>query len=323
MAYNLLRELVPIPSEPLWDRYEVGLMPTFFVGGKVRRHEMHTRKSTAATVTPEASSPRAGRAATAEHRRRRPDPSSRVSGSSSSSRVTRWTLQPEIEAEIAEIAAARGCELIHAEWKGGVLRLVLDRPPVPAVASVPPVAGGAAATRTAAPDSPASDASDDSDAPAVSQERPASPSPVAGVPEVAGVSLGDCEQVAKHTSALLDLLDFGNGRYLLEVSSPGLDRQLYRPSDYERFLGKLARVTYETASSADAATAADAADAAAAGAPRRRTVVARLSEFRAPRAQDAGAGAGAGEVTLIDDRTGERLTLRLQDIRSARLEVEL
>ena len=191
----------------------------------------------------------------------------------------RWTLAGEIEAEIAEIAAACGCELIHAEWKGGVLRLVLDRPPAPAdIAAVPAAA-----------------------------EAPAPPPSVPAVPEVAGVSLADCEQVAKQTSALLDVLDFGNGRYLLEVSSPGLDRQLYRPSDYQRFLGRLARVTYQ-----QAASPADP------GTPRRRTVVARLAELSPP----AG-GSGAGEVTLVDDRTGERFTLKLEDVRMARLEVEL
>lgn len=199
----------------------------------------------------------------------------------------RWTLAVEIEAEIAEIAAACGCELIHAEWKGGVLRLVLDRPPAPAdIAAVP-----------AAAESPAPPPS----VPGVPPERP----PL--VPEVAGVSLADCEQVAKQTSALLDVLDFGNGRFLLEVSSPGLDRQLYRPSDYQRFLGRLARVTYQ-----QAASPADP------GIPRRRTVVARLAELRPP----AG-GSGAGEVTLVDDRTGERFTVKLEDVRMARLEVEL
>ena len=233
---------------------------------------MRTSKSTAAAAAP---SRHAGK--------RRPERSS-----SASTRVTRWTLAPEIEAEIAEIAAACGCELIHAEWKGGVLRLVLDRPPAPADI--------VAAPATAPPAGP-----------------PAGPS--AG-PEVAGVSLGDCEQVAKQTSALLDVLDFGNGHYLLEVSSPGLDRQLYRPSDYQRFLGRLARVTYhEPASSAEP------------GLPRRRTVVGRLAELRPPSAGSGGAaGSGAsdaGEVTLVDDRTCERLTLKLEDIRMARLEVEL
>ncbi|HXO27821.1 MAG TPA: hypothetical protein VOA80_10780 [Thermoanaerobaculia bacterium] len=209
----------------------------------------------------------------------------------------RWTLSPEIEAEIAEIAAACGCELIHAEWKGGVLRLVLDRPPAPAAINAEPAA---AAAPSGAP-------------------LPPLPPLVPLVPEVAGVSLADCEQVAKQTSALLDVLDFGNGRYLLEVSSPGLDRQLYRPSDYARFLGRLARVTYQQAESpADAADAGDPAASAASGMPRRRTVVARLAEIRPP-----ASGSGAGEVTLVDDRTGERVTLKLEDVRMARLEVEL
>jgi ribosome maturation factor RimP len=38
------------------------------------------------------------------------------------------TLSRELLAELEEIAAARGCELLHAEFGGGVLRLVLDRP---------------------------------------------------------------------------------------------------------------------------------------------------------------------------------------------------
>jgi ribosome maturation factor RimP len=216
---------------------------------------------------------------------------------------TRWTLSAAIEAEIAEIAASCGCELIHAEWKGGVLRLVLDRPLAPAS----PAAIIAEPAAAAAP----------AGAPAVPSPPIIPLAPLAS--EVAGVTLADCEQVAKQTSALLDVLDFGNGRYLLEVSSPGLDRQLYRPSDYQRFLGRLARVTYQQAgSSADAADAADAAAPSASGMPRRRTVVARLAELRPP-----ASGAGAGEVTLVDDRTGERLTLRLEDVRMARLEVEL
>jgi hypothetical protein len=78
-------------------------------------------------------------------------------------------------------------------------------------------------------------------------------------------------------------------------------------------------VTYQQAeSSADDANASNAADAAGPGKPRRRTVVARLAELR-----PSASGSGAGEVTLVDDRTGERLTLKLEDVRMARLEVEL
>jgi len=41
-----------------------------------------------------------------------------------------------------------------------------------------------------------------------------------------GVRLEDCETVSKLASAFLDVRNFGPGRYTLEVSSPGLDRQL-------------------------------------------------------------------------------------------------
>ncbi len=146
----------------------------------------------------------------------------------------------------------------------------------------------------------------------VTPETPETPETTA---QESGVSLSDCEHVARQASALLDVLDFGNGRYTLEVSSPGLDRQLYRPADYQRFLGRLARVTFESDA---AATPATLTGTEGSNSRRRRTLVARLAEFRAP-----GAGAGGGEVTLVDDQTGERLQLRLEDIRLARLEVEL
>jgi ribosome maturation factor RimP len=94
----------------------------------------------------------------------------------------------ELTPELEQIAAASGCELVHAELKGGVLRVFLDRPE------------GQGA-----------------------------------------VTLEDCSHVSRQVSALLDVLDFGTGRYVLEVSSPGLDRQLYKPRDYERFAGRGAR----------------------------------------------------------------------------------
>ncbi len=93
----------------------------------------------------------------------------------------------ELDRKFAGIAESVGCELVHAEFKGKVLKLTIDRPQ--------------------------------------------------------GVTHRDCELVSKQVSALLDVEDFGSGRYLLEVSSPGLDRRLYRSSDYERFLGKKVRVT--------------------------------------------------------------------------------
>ena len=153
----------------------------------------------------------------------------------------------EIMPEIEQIAQTTGCELVHAEIKGGALRIFLDRPD-------------------------------------------------------GGVTLADCEQVSRQVSALLDVLDFGSGRYVLEVSSPGLDRQLYKPRDYERFAGRLARVTYE-----DPETG------------KKRTDVARLQGLR--RAEEE--PEEKARVLLEDGRTGEVRELPLSNVKLARLEVEL
>ncbi len=60
-----------------------------------------------------------------------------------------------------------------------------------------------------------------------------------------GVKLEHCTTVSRELSALLDVEDFGSGRYTLEVSSPGLDRRLYGLQDYERFAGSLAKITWD------------------------------------------------------------------------------
>lgn len=156
----------------------------------------------------------------------------------------------ELTPELEQIAAASGCELVHAELKGGVLRVFVDKPE-------------------------------------------------------GGVTLEDCSHVSRQLSALLDVLDFGTGRYLLEVSSPGLDRQLYKPRDYERFAGRLARVTLD-----DPETG------------KKKTVTARLQGLRvaegAPESPE-----GDAAVVLADDRTGERWEIPLKNVKMARLEIEL
>ena len=150
----------------------------------------------------------------------------------------------ELTPEIEQVATAAGCELVHAEIKGGVLRIFIDKPE-------------------------------------------------------GGVTLADCQNVSKQVSALLDVLDFGTGRYVLEVSSPGLDRQLYKPGDYDRFSGRLARVTFE-----DPETG------------RKKTVVARLQGLR-----DVD---GDTQVLLQEDgKEGEPWGLPLKNVKMARLEIEL
>ena len=53
-----------------------------------------------------------------------------------------------------------------------------------------------------------------------------------------GIGLQDCEQVSHQVSGLLDVEDPIHGHYSLEVSSPGLDRPLFRPAHYARFAGQ-------------------------------------------------------------------------------------
>ena len=59
-----------------------------------------------------------------------------------------------------------------------------------------------------------------------------------------GVSLGDCQAVSRDLSTLLDVEspDLLPGRYRLEVGSPGLDRPLLTPQDFQRFAGREVRV---------------------------------------------------------------------------------
>jgi len=59
-----------------------------------------------------------------------------------------------------------------------------------------------------------------------------------------GVSHSDCQAVSEQLGVLLDVEDLVPGsRYILEVSSPGLDRKLTKAADFERFVGRLARIS--------------------------------------------------------------------------------
>lgn len=57
-----------------------------------------------------------------------------------------------------------------------------------------------------------------------------------------GVTIADCEKMSKSLSALLDIEDPIKVPYLLEVSSPGLDRPLLKQKDFQKNIGKLARI---------------------------------------------------------------------------------
>ena len=56
------------------------------------------------------------------------------------------------------------------------------------------------------------------------------------------VTIEDCVEISRHLSPLLDAHDPIAGKYNLEVSSPGIDRPLVRPSDFEDWAGYEAKV---------------------------------------------------------------------------------
>jgi ribosome maturation factor RimP len=57
-----------------------------------------------------------------------------------------------------------------------------------------------------------------------------------------GVTHADCSAVSHQVGTILDVEDFVSSAYTLEVSSPGLERGLYKREDYERFAGRQAKV---------------------------------------------------------------------------------
>jgi ribosome maturation factor RimP len=106
-----------------------------------------------------------------------------------------------------------------------------------------------------------------------------------------GVDLDRCATVSRQASAILDVEDPIQHRYLLEVSSPGLDRKLYRPLDYERFAGRRIRLRLKP------------------GYREHRMVVGLLVGLE-------------GDAVRVQCDTGQELRFRLEDIFEARLEVD-
>ena len=112
--------------------------------------------------------------------------------------------------EAAErVARSEGLEVVDVEWKIGkqrFLRVYIDR--------VPQGNGGEGAAA----------------------DEASSPYPK--------VSHADCEKVSKQLSVILDVEELVPGpEYVLEISSPGMDRALTKAGDFERFTGRLAKVT--------------------------------------------------------------------------------
>jgi len=57
-----------------------------------------------------------------------------------------------------------------------------------------------------------------------------------------GITLEDCEAVSHQLSGVMDVEDPIAGNYQLEISSPGLDRPIFKASDFQRFSGQQVKI---------------------------------------------------------------------------------
>jgi ribosome maturation factor RimP len=114
--------------------------------------------------------------------------------------------------EIAErVGASQGIEVVDVQLLGGggarLLRIYIDKMP-----------------------------GSETPAPAVEQTTEAAAAPT-------GVTLADCEFISHNVGTILDIEDVIPGaKYTLEVSSPGVERKLTRPRDFERSVGQKVKV---------------------------------------------------------------------------------
>jgi ribosome maturation factor RimP len=108
-----------------------------------------------------------------------------------------------------------------------------------------------------------------------------------------GVTLGDCEAVSRRLGDIFDAHETIAGRYMLEVSSPGLNRPLLKPEHFRRVVGRKVRVRFRKAD----------------GGP--RTVVGMLTAFE-----------DEGQVLTVRVESGEDHDVSLADVERANLEYE-
>ncbi|MGB5107889.1 MAG: ribosome maturation factor RimP [Candidatus Zixiibacteriota bacterium] len=64
------------------------------------------------------------------------------------------------------------------------------------------------------------------------------------VDKLGGINLDECAEISRRVSFLLETADPLEGRYTLEISSPGLDRPLTSECDFRRKIGEMIRLFY-------------------------------------------------------------------------------
>lgn len=114
-----------------------------------------------------------------------------------------------------------------------------------------------------------------------------------------GVNLDNCVEVSRELGSILEVEDVIDTAYRLEVSSPGLDRPLKTPRDYERYIGRLVKIkTYEKTDPDGRGT-------------ERKTFVGTLQAFE-----------GARIKILQTDKKGGVVEFSLDQVAKANLEIE-
>jgi ribosome maturation factor RimP len=107
-----------------------------------------------------------------------------------------------------------------------------------------------------------------------------------------GVTLDDCSEVSRKVEAVLDAEDLIPSKYVLEVSSPGIERELYSLADFEKFTGKLAKLKMKH------------------GLDGQKTLVGAIKGVN-------------GSMITIDDRTIGTVSVGHADIAKANLKIDL
>jgi len=138
----------------------------------------------------------------------------------------------KIRGAAERVARSEGLEVVDVEWKVGkqrFLRVYIDRIPKPVAATLRTDSG---------------QVSDAVGAMGVALREDSGQAEVVHDP-YPKISHSDCERVSQQLSVILDVEDLipGPAGYTLEVSSPGMDRALKKPADFERFRGRLAKIS--------------------------------------------------------------------------------
>lgn len=112
------------------------------------------------------------------------------------------------------------------------------------------------------------------------------------IDKVGGVTIEDCSTVSRGVELILDSEDFIPSKYVLEVSSPGIERELYSLSDFVKFTGHLAKVKTKTEIDGQ------------------KTFVGIIKEVD-------------GDNISFEDRTGGLVTFEYSDVNKANLKIDL